>query len=114
MLLPEIKKKLSTTFYPYTNGQTEGQNSTMQAYFRAFVNWKQDNWAKLLPIAEFAYHNTKNTNTGHIPFKFNCGYRLRVSFKEDIDLRSRSRFTNKLAKELKELIEVCYQNLLNA
>ena len=35
-----IKKKLSTTFYPQTNGQIEKQNSTMEAYLRAFVNWK--------------------------------------------------------------------------
>ena len=33
-----IKKKLSTVFYPQTDGQIERQNSTMEAYLRAFVN----------------------------------------------------------------------------
>ncbi len=47
-----IKKKLSTAFHPQTNGQTEKQNSTMEAYLRAFVNWEQDDWARLLPMAE--------------------------------------------------------------
>ncbi len=33
-----IKKKLSTAFHPQIDGQTERENSTMKAHFRAFVN----------------------------------------------------------------------------
>ena len=33
-----IKKKLSPDFHPQINGQTERQNSVMEAYLRAFVN----------------------------------------------------------------------------
>ncbi len=64
-------------------------------------------------MAEFAYNNAKNASTGHIPFELNCGYHPRVSFEENIDTRSRSRSTNELAEELRELIEVCCQNLLH-
>ena len=65
-------------------------------------------------MAEFAYNNAKNASTGHIPFKFNCGYYPRVFFKEDVDLYSKSRSVNKLTQKLRELIKVCYQNLLYA
>ncbi len=109
-----IKKKLFTAFHPQTDGQTERQNSTMEAYLRAFVNWEQDDWARLLPMAEFAYNNAKNANISHTPFEFNGGYHPRVSFKEDVDPQSRSRSTNELTEELRELIEVCCQNLLRA
>ena len=65
-------------------------------------------------MAKFANNNAKNASIGHILFKLNCGYYPKVLFKEDINLRSRSCSADKLAKELRELIEVCYQNLLYA
>ncbi len=65
-------------------------------------------------MVEFTYNNAKNANTGHTPFELNCDYHPRVSFEENIDPQLRFRSTNKLAKELKELMEVCCQNLLHA
>ncbi len=109
-----IKKKLSTAFHPQTDGQSERQNSTMEAYLRALVNWEQDDWARLLPMVEFVYNNAKNASTGHTSFELKCGYHPRVSFEEDVDPRLRSRLANELAKELRELMEVCCQNLFHA
>ncbi len=65
-------------------------------------------------MAEFAYNNAKNASTSHILFELNCGYHLKVSFKEDVDLRSRTRSANEPVKEMRELIEVGCQNLLYA
>ena len=65
-------------------------------------------------MAEFAYKNAKNTNIGHTLFELNCGYHLKVFFKEDVDLRLRFCFANKLAEKLRELIEIYYQNLFYA
>ncbi len=84
----------------------------MEVYFRAFVNWEQDDCARLLSMAEFAYNNAKNVSTGHTPFKINCGYHPKVFFEENIDSRSRSRSANKLAEKLRKLMEVYYQKLL--
>ena len=69
-----IKQKLSTAFYPQTNNQTKCQNSTMEAYLWAFFNFEQNNWARLLPMVDFAYNNTRNASTGHMLFELNCGY----------------------------------------
>ena len=102
-----IKRRLSTAFHPQTDGQTERQNSTIEAYLRAFVNFEQNNWARLLLMAEFAYNNAKNASTGFTPFELNCGYHLRVSYKEDFDPRSKSKTEEELSSELRELMIVC-------
>ena len=102
-----IKRKLSTAFHPQTDGQTERQNSTIEAYLRAFVNFEQNNWARLLLMAEFAYNNAKNASTGFTPFELNCGYHPRVSYEEDLDPYSKLRTAEKLSSELQELMTVC-------
>ena len=109
-----IKRRLSTAFHPQTDGQTERQNSTMEAYLRAFVNFEQNDWARLLPMAEFAYNNAKNASIGHTPFELNCGYHPRVFYKEDLDPRSKSKTAEELSSKLQNLMAVCQQNLYHA
>jgi len=69
-----IRPRMSTAFHPQTDGQTEGLNQTIEAYLRAFVNKKQDNWKRLLPMAEFAYNNSATTGNGMSPFYANYGF----------------------------------------
>jgi len=52
--LLRIHPRMSMAFHPQTDGQTEQLNQTIEAYLRAFVSKGQDNWASLLPMAEFA------------------------------------------------------------
>ena len=109
-----IKRRLSIAFHPQTDGQIERQNSTMEAYLRAFVNFKQNDWARLLPMAEFAYKNALNTSNGHTFFELNCGYHPCVSYEEDLDPRSKSKTAEELSSELRNLMAVCQQNLHHA
>ena len=66
-----------------------------------------------MPIAEFAYNNAKNANTDHVLFELNYGFHPQVFFENDVDPRSRSRSADKLAKEIRELMDICQQNLLH-
>ena len=107
----DINRQLSTTFYPQTNRQTKQQNSTIEAYLWAFVNLEQNDWARLLPMVEFAYNNAKNASTGHTLFEFNCVYHLRISYRKDVNCCFKSKSTDTLSVELWELIIVCPKNL---
>ena len=64
---------MSTSFHPQTDGQTERTNRTLEEMLRAYVNYKQDNWDEYLPLAEFAYNNSKQASTGFTPFELDCG-----------------------------------------
>ncbi len=110
----EIKQRLFTAFYHQPDGQTKRQNNTMEAYFWAFVNFEQDDWARLLPMAEFAYNNAKNASTSHTPFELNCGFHPRASYERDIDPRSQSKSADKLVTKLKERMVVYRENLQHA
>ena len=82
----------------------------MEVYLRVFVNFKQNDRVKLLPMVEFAYKNTKNTSTGYIPFELNCGYYPQMSYEEEFDSHSKSKSEDKLSVELRELIISCHMN----
>src|SRR5690606_4084097 len=58
-----IKRNLSTAYHPQTDGQTERVNAIFEQYLRCYCNYNQDNWVGLLPVAEFAYNNTKSATT---------------------------------------------------
>ena len=62
-------------------------------------------------MAEFAYNNAKHASTGYIPFELNCRYHLRISYKEDVNSRSRSKAADKLTEELKNLLAACRENV---
>ena len=109
-----IKQRISTTFHPQINKQIKRQNSTMEAYFQAFVNFEQNDWIWLLLMAEFAYNNVKNASTGFMPFELNCKYHLWVSYEKDLNPRSQSKTIEELSSELWEFMTVCQQNLYYA
>ena len=109
-----IKRRLSIAFHPQINGQTEWQNSTMEAYLWAFVNFEQNDWARLLAMAKYAYNNAKNASIGYTSFELNCNYHPRMSYKEEVDPRSKSMLADELSVELRELMIVCQENLHHA
>jgi len=55
-------------YHPEGDGQTEQTNQTLKQYLRIYCNYQQDNWAELLPLAEFAFNNSPSTTTGVSPF----------------------------------------------
>jgi len=66
-----IMVALSTAYHPQTDGQTERVNQDLETYLRLFINHRQDDWAKWLHLAEFAYNNRQHSTTKVSPFMAN-------------------------------------------
>ena len=75
-----IRPRMSTSFHPQTDGQTEKVNQSVNLYVRTFCNYEQDDWPSLLPLAEYAYNNSVTTGTGLTPFYANYGYHPRTNW----------------------------------
>jgi len=75
-------------YHPEGDGQTEQSNQTLEQYLRIYCNYQQDNWADLLPLAEFTYNNAPSATTGVSPFFANKGYHPNITVYPERDMTS--------------------------
>lgn len=76
-----VTLKHSSSFHPQTDGQTERVNAMVEQYLRAYMGFYQDDWAKWLPLAEFAMNNAVSETTGVSPFFANYGFHPRLGIE---------------------------------
>jgi hypothetical protein len=69
-----IDAGLTTAYHPQANGQVECKNQEVEIYLKLFTGKRQDDWADLLPTAEFVINSRLNSATGHTPFELLYGY----------------------------------------
>jgi len=69
--------------HPSANGQVEQLNSTLKQFLWIYCNYKQDNWSKLLPLAEFTYNNAPHASTGVSLFFATHGYNPLIAVYPD-------------------------------
>ena len=104
----DLKQRLSTSFHPQTDGQTERMNQTVEQYLRIYCNYHQDNWSELLSLAEFSYNNAQHTSIGCSPFYANYGYNPQFNVK----LHSFSKYPVPTAKERAEQLKALHEELI--
>src|SRR5258707_5008565 len=74
-----MRLHFTSGYHPEGDGQTEHANQVLEQYLQGYMNYQQDNWATLLPMAKFAYNNAMNATTGVSPFFANKGYHLEIT-----------------------------------
>ena len=101
------RRRLSTSFHPQTDGQTERMNQTVEQYLRIYCNYHQDNWSELLSLAEFSYNNAQHATIGCSPFYANYGYNPHFT----VDLRQFSKHPVPAAQEMAKRLKTLHEDL---
>ena len=65
--------RLSSSFHPQTDGQTERLNRGIEDYIRCYIQPNQKNWVDLLDTLEFCYNSAVHSATGFTPFRLSTG-----------------------------------------
>ena len=96
-----IKTKLSTAFYPQTNGQTERMNQELEQYLWFFIENRQKEWPEWLAAAEFAINNKVHMVTKVLPFMKN--YRKEMRMGGDIRRKGKVESATEFVKRMKKV-----------
>src|SRR5260370_20592078 len=56
--LLNMKLHFMSGYHPEGDSQMEQINQVLEQYLCTYTNYQQDNWAPLLPLAQFTYNNT--------------------------------------------------------
>lgn len=72
--LLQIKRRLSTSFSPETDGSTERANEVIETVLRQYVDWAQNDWLERLPIVVSAICGRDSASTGTSSFFLSHGW----------------------------------------
>src|SRR5258705_6939620 len=72
--LLQMELHFTSGYHLEGDGQTECLNQVLEQYLQAYMNYQQDDWSSLIPLAEFTYNNATNETTGVSLFFTNKGY----------------------------------------
>ena len=107
-----IATKLSTSFHPQTDGQTEIVNKEIGKFLQIYCFEKQDSWFAWLPIAQFSINTKKHASTKKSPFDVTQSYLPRMGI-EPIS-SDRAPEAQKFASEMEDVIESVKNNMKQA
>jgi hypothetical protein len=92
---------MSTAFHPQTDGESERVNQELELYLRTCGNFRQDDWAKLLSIIEFAHNARPHRSTHRSPFEIWYGFQ--PIFKPPLYLQTRVQSVDERVQYLEQI-----------
>ena len=84
----DMQLHFTSGYHSEGDGQTECTNQMLEQYLHVYCNYQQDNWSKLLPLAEFAYNNAPSATTSVSPFFANKEYHPNITVHPKCNIAS--------------------------
>ena len=104
----DLKKRLSISFHPQIDDQTERMNQIIEQYLRIYCNYHQDNWSELLSLIEFSYNNTQHAIIDCSFFYINYEYNPHFT----IDLDQFSKHSIPATQDIAEKLKILHEDLM--
>jgi transposase InsO family protein len=75
--LTDTQLRMSSSYHPQTDGQTERVHQSLEAYLRCFAQACPSRWAQWLSLAEYWYNTSWHTSLNKSPFEVLYNYHPR-------------------------------------
>jgi len=70
----EVSQNLSTAYHPQTDGQSEKTNQHVETALWIYCNYQQNDWARWLPIVQYAINARPSATMKQAPFELWMGF----------------------------------------
>ena len=108
----EIKTRLSASYHPQIDRQTERMNQKLEQYLRFFIDHRQKDWPEWLVSAEFAVNNKVHSTTKTFPFMAN--YRREMRMGVDLRRKGKVEKATEFAEKMRKVQEEAEAALMRA
>lgn len=105
--------RMSSSYHPQSDDQTEVTNRTIEQYLRAFVHHKPSLWHRFLPWAEYDYNTSLHTFVAMTPYQVVYG-KPPPTLPSYVAGSSSVAATDELLTDCEEILELLQRNLTKA
>ncbi|CDJ66508.1 hypothetical protein ENH_00021460 [Eimeria necatrix] len=109
-----IKRCMSSSYHPQSNGQTEQVNRTLEQMLRTYIKSDEREWERLLPALELAYNTTSHSSTELSPFEVMIGENPLTAADLDIVGVLAPTLTPPMTKLFRQLCDKAQSHILKA
>ena len=109
-----IKRALSSSYHPQSDGQTERVNRTLEQMLRTYIQSEEREWERLLPALELAYNTTSHSSTELSPFDVMIGENPLTAADLDVVGALSPTLTPPMTKLFRQLCDRTQSHILKA